>query len=25
VDYFLPMGNLNDLCSISQTLKKVMV
>jgi uncharacterized protein with von Willebrand factor type A (vWA) domain len=25
VDYFLPMGNLNDLRSISQTLKKVMV
>jgi uncharacterized protein with von Willebrand factor type A (vWA) domain len=25
VDYFLPMGNLNDLRSISRTLKKVMV
>ena len=25
VDYFLPMGNLNDLGAISQTLKKVMV
>jgi len=25
VDYFLPMGNLSDLRSISQTLKKVMV
>ena len=25
VDYFLPMGNLKDLTSISQTLKKVMV
>jgi uncharacterized protein with von Willebrand factor type A (vWA) domain len=25
VDYFLPMGNLNDLRSISQTLKKVML
>ena len=25
VDYFLPMGNLNDLQSISQTLKKMMV
>lgn len=25
VDYFLPMGNLNDLRSISQTLKKMMV
>jgi uncharacterized protein with von Willebrand factor type A (vWA) domain len=25
VDYFLPMGNLKDLRSISQTLKKVMV
>ena len=25
VDYFLPMGNLKDLGSISQTLKKVMV
>ena len=25
VDYFLPMGNLSDLSSISQTLKKVMV
>jgi uncharacterized protein with von Willebrand factor type A (vWA) domain len=25
VDYFLPMGNLNDLRSIGQTLKKMMV
>jgi uncharacterized protein with von Willebrand factor type A (vWA) domain len=25
VDYFLPMGNFNDLRSISQTLKKVMI
>jgi hypothetical protein len=25
VDYFLPMGNLKDMRSISQTLKKVMV